>query len=85
MKSVKTPREAKRETSLWLVRWRLLVRIREIKTVETEGAIMSKKILIFLKATMLAIGLGACGATTDEFEEEREVAWSLACQSRTMH
>ncbi|MEO7593986.1 MAG: hypothetical protein ABI134_22415 [Byssovorax sp.] len=35
---------------------------------------MNKKFLIFIKATMLAIGLSACGATTDEFEEEAEVA-----------
>jgi hypothetical protein len=35
---------------------------------------MSKKFLIFINATMLVIGLSACGATTDEFEEETEVA-----------
>jgi hypothetical protein len=71
---VKTLREAKSETSLCLVRWWLLIRIREFKTVETGGAIMSKKFLIFIEATMLAIGLSACGATADEFEEEPEVA-----------
>lgn len=35
---------------------------------------MSTKFLIFIEAAMLAIGLSACGATTDEFEEEPEVA-----------
>ena len=35
---------------------------------------MSKKLLIYIKATMLTIGLSACGATTDGFEEEADVA-----------
>jgi hypothetical protein len=34
---------------------------------------MNNKFLIFIKATMLAIGISACGATTDEFEEEPDV------------
>ncbi len=35
---------------------------------------MREKFLIFINATMLAIGLSACGATSDGFEEEAEVA-----------
>jgi hypothetical protein len=35
---------------------------------------MSEEFLIFIKATMLAIGLSACGATSDGFEEEADVA-----------
>lgn len=34
---------------------------------------MSEKFLIFIKATMLAIGISACNATIEEFEEEPDV------------